>query len=76
MGEPLVEQLQREGLPVRGFQTTNASKAIKVRKLAMQNHRMIFPSVLSMDFKTFMFISPIILASECRGPTRTMWECR
>jgi len=35
MGEPLLEQLQRRGLPVRGFQTTNATKAEAVESLAL-----------------------------------------
>lgn len=35
MGEPIVEALQREGLPVRGFQTTNATKAQIVEGLAL-----------------------------------------
>lgn len=35
MGEPLVEQLQREGLPVEGFTTTNASKAQAIDGLAL-----------------------------------------
>jgi hypothetical protein len=33
MGGPLVEQLQRDGLPVKGFMTTNASKEEAVRSL-------------------------------------------
>ena len=33
MGEPLIEQLRRDGLPVRGFQTTNATKELAVRAL-------------------------------------------
>lgn len=39
MGEPLVEQLQREGLPVQGFQTTNASKTQAVEALALAFER-------------------------------------
>jgi len=39
MGEPLVEQLQREGLPVQGFQTTNASKAGIIEALALAFER-------------------------------------
>lgn len=35
MGEPIIEQLQREGLPVRGFTTTNASKAEAIEALAL-----------------------------------------
>jgi hypothetical protein len=40
MGGPLVEQLQREGLPVRGFTTTNATKAeiIEGLSLAFERH--------------------------------------
>jgi len=33
MGEPLVEQLQRDGFPVRGFMTTNATKEAAIRGL-------------------------------------------
>lgn len=39
MGEPLVEQLQREGLPVQGFQTTNASKTAIIEALALAFER-------------------------------------
>ena len=39
MGEPLVEQLQREGLPVQGFQTTNASKTGIIESLALAFER-------------------------------------
>jgi hypothetical protein len=35
MGAPLVEQLQRSGLPVRPFATTNASKAQAIEALAL-----------------------------------------
>jgi phage terminase large subunit-like protein len=35
MGGPLVEQLQNDGLPVYGFQTTNASKAMIIDGLAL-----------------------------------------
>jgi len=35
MGEPIIEQLQRDNLPVRGFQTTNATKAVIVEALAL-----------------------------------------
>lgn len=35
MGEPIIERLQREGLPVRSFQTTNASKAEIIERLAL-----------------------------------------
>lgn len=35
MGGPLVEQLQRERLPVRAFQTTAASKAAAIEDLAL-----------------------------------------
>lgn len=35
MGEPLIEQLQRDGLPVEGFVTTNASKASAIDGLAL-----------------------------------------
>jgi hypothetical protein len=40
MGGPLVEQLAREGLPVRGFTTTNATKAeiIEGLSLALERH--------------------------------------
>jgi len=35
MGEPLIDQLQRDGLPVEGFTTTNQSKAEIVNALAL-----------------------------------------
>jgi phage terminase large subunit-like protein len=35
MGEPLIEQLQREGLPVQAFVTTNASKTEAIDALAL-----------------------------------------
>jgi len=35
MGEPIIEQLQRDGLPVRGFATTNATKAAIIEALAL-----------------------------------------
>ncbi len=39
MGEPLVEQLQREGLPVAPFVTTNATKAAAIEALALAFER-------------------------------------
>lgn len=39
MGGPLVEQLLNEGLPVLGFQTTNASKALIIDGLALAFER-------------------------------------
>jgi len=39
MGEPIIEQLQREGLPVTGFQTTNATKAMAIEALALAFER-------------------------------------
>ena len=39
MGAPVVEQLQRDGLPVLGFQTTNQSKAAIVQALALAFER-------------------------------------
>lgn len=39
MGEPLVEQLQRMGLPVQPFQTTNATKAAAVDALSLAFER-------------------------------------
>lgn len=39
MGEPLVEQLQREGLPVDAFMTTNATKATIIEALALAFER-------------------------------------
>lgn len=35
MGEPIIEQLVRDGLPVRGFTTTQASKAMIIEGLAL-----------------------------------------
>ena len=39
MGEPLIEQLVREGLPVRPFTTTNATKAEVIDNLALAFER-------------------------------------
>lgn len=39
MGEPLIEQLQRDGLPVQGFLTTNATKQQAVDALALAFER-------------------------------------
>lgn len=39
MGEPLVEQLRRKGLPVRGFTTTSASKTKVIEALALAIER-------------------------------------
>lgn len=35
MGEPVIEQLRRDGMNVRSFQTTNASKAVLIDALAL-----------------------------------------
>lgn len=35
MGEPIIEQLQRDGLPVQAFKTTNATKTAAIDALAM-----------------------------------------
>lgn len=39
MGEPIIEQLQADGLPVRGFQTTNATKAALIEALSLALER-------------------------------------
>lgn len=39
IGEPLIEQLQRDGLPVQAFTTTNASKTIAIEALALAFER-------------------------------------
>ena len=39
IGDPLIEQLQRQGLPVQPFQTTNASKAQAIDGLALAFER-------------------------------------
>ena len=39
MGEPLVESLQRQGMPVRPFITTNATKAAAVEALQLAFER-------------------------------------
>ncbi|GIK73818.1 MAG: hypothetical protein BroJett021_28060 [Chloroflexota bacterium] len=39
IGEPLIEQLQREGLPVQPFMTTNASKTVAIEALALAFER-------------------------------------
>lgn len=35
MGEPIIEQLEREGLPIRPFTTTNATKKAAIEALAL-----------------------------------------
>jgi hypothetical protein len=35
MGMPLVEQMQKMGMPVRGFTTTNSTKSEVIEKLAL-----------------------------------------
>lgn len=35
MGEPIIEQMQRDGLPVQAFKTTNATKTAVIDALAM-----------------------------------------
>lgn len=52
MGEPLIEQLQRDGLPVRGFQTTNASKTNAIESLALAFERAeltVIPDAILID---------------------------
>ena len=39
MGEPVIEELQRSGLPVRGFQTTASSKPQLIENLALTLER-------------------------------------
>ena len=39
IGDPLIEQLQRQGLPVEAFQTTNATKALVIDALALAFER-------------------------------------
>lgn len=39
IGQPVVEQLQRDGLPVQGFMTTNATKATAIDALALAFER-------------------------------------
>lgn len=39
MGEPIIEALHRSGLPVRGFTTTNATKAVIIEALALAFER-------------------------------------
>jgi hypothetical protein len=39
MGAPVVEQLQRDGLPVRGFETTASSKPPLIESLALAFER-------------------------------------
>jgi hypothetical protein len=35
MGQPIIEQLQRDGLRIESFITTNASKAQAIQSLAL-----------------------------------------
>ena len=39
MGDPLIEQLQRQGLPVQPFTTTNATKKLTIEALALAFER-------------------------------------
>jgi hypothetical protein len=39
IGQPIIEQLSRDGLRIRPFTTTNASKAIAVEALALAFER-------------------------------------
>ena len=39
MGEPIIEALSRSGLPVRPFNTTNATKAVIIEALALAFER-------------------------------------
>jgi len=39
MGEPLIEQLRRDGLPIRGFTTTSQSKTEAIEALALAIER-------------------------------------
>lgn len=39
MGEPIIEQLRQDGLPVRGFTTTNATKGAIIEALALAFER-------------------------------------
>lgn len=39
MGEPIIEALSRSGLPVRGFTTSNATKAVIIEALALAFER-------------------------------------
>ncbi len=39
MGQPIIEELQRDGLPVRAFITTNATKAEIIERLALAFER-------------------------------------
>ena len=57
MGEPIIEQLRADGLPVRGFTTTNASKAQIIEALALAfergNIRVVTDSVLIGELQAY-----------------------
>ena len=53
MGQPLIEQMQRLGLPVQGFTTTNPSKAVIIEALA-----------LALETKTLSLIDDEVLIGE------------
>ena len=57
MGEPLIEELEHEGLPVRGFRTTNASKKeiIEGLALAFERDEIVIPAepVLTAELQAF-----------------------
>jgi len=46
MGEPLIEQLRRDGLPIRAFQTTSVSKAgiIEALAIAFERGEIVIPA--------------------------------
>lgn len=57
IGQPIIEQLWRDGLPVKGFQTTNATKAAIIEGLALAFERgeisILRDPVLSAELQSF-----------------------
>lgn len=56
IGQPIVEQLVRDGMPVKGFTTTNASKAAIVEALA-----------LAFEQGSIAILDDVVLLSELQG---------
>jgi hypothetical protein len=57
IGQPIIEQLWRDGLPVKGFNTTNANKAVIIEGLALAFERgeiaILNDPVLSAELQAF-----------------------
>ena len=73
MGEPIIEQLQRDGLPVRGFQTTGTSKPPLIESLSLAFEReevqWLDDPVARMELEAYeRIVSPITGRSQYTAP--------